>query len=73
MNEGTAMGAVWWLLSLYYMTFVGFVFAILSIVFGVAGLKGQYRKLAIASLCIKGLTIIIFLLLTIVPLFILNR
>lgn len=59
-NENGA-GAVWLYLMLYYWSFIGVVFAILSVIFGVMGLKGQYRKLAIVSLCIKMLTLALLL------------
>lgn len=50
-------GEVWWLMIIYYCT-LGFPLFIISLSFGVLGLKTKLCKLAIASILLKVTTII---------------
>ena len=51
------------MISVYYMSFIGWIVNILTIIFGIFGIKSPKKKLAIASII---LTIAPFLLLSII-------
>ena len=53
-------GAVWWLLAFYYDS-VGIPIVILSIVFGIKGLRTKLRWIAILSLILKAIMVITIL------------
>ena len=55
-------GAVWWLAVLYYWS-LGIPLAIISITFGIIGLKTSLRQLSIASILLKITMIIVVVLL----------
>ena len=57
---------IFWLMFSYYAT-VGIPFCIMSIVFGLVGLKSSLYGLAIASLVIKAITILTIALLLLLP------
>lgn len=50
-------GAIWWLMVMYYWT-LGFPLAVISIVFGIIGLRTSLRRLSIISLLLKATMII---------------
>lgn len=55
-NE-SGTGVVWWLMVIYYWT-LGIPLFIMSLVFGVKGLKTNSYKLATASILLKVATIV---------------
>ena len=55
-------GAVWWLMIMYYWS-LGIPLAVISIAFGIVGLKTSLRWLSIISLLLKAIMIIAIILL----------
>lgn len=55
-NEGTG-GAVWWLMIIYYWS-LGIPLLVMSLAFGIRGLKTKLRWLSITSITIKIATIL---------------
>ncbi len=65
-------GMVWWFMVMYYWSF-GVPLAILSIIFGIMGLKSDLRWLSIVSLLIKTVVITIAFVKVIIPIWIANN
>jgi len=55
-------GAIWWLIAIYYLS-LGIPLAVISMAFGIIGLKTSLRWLSIISLLLKAMMIIAIILL----------
>ncbi|MBR3052049.1 hypothetical protein IKG60_00305 [Candidatus Saccharibacteria bacterium] len=59
-------GAVWWLMIVYYWS-LGVPLAVISIAFGIVGLKTSLRWLSVISLVLKAITAIAIIAIAIIP------